>query len=273
MAGTKRAKKKKYARLGDVIVIPLENESFGLAHVVAQDGRSAGLVMSEYVGPKPSSLDDAPVKPYLREPSVSRGGTLDGPPVPATRWVSAPLERGYSCLGTRPPTATEAKVKIATWAGGWENLAGTILVLFFRKHDKKAERKLLAKWDRKRAEAVRKHDEKEKKRAEGLTLAKLARGMPLASWSKDKPAKAVEKARAILRGVAREIAALDPKTEARTRMDAIRRGVEAFNALDGMWGLSILTTEREDICAAFLDITRAAKMKTTGDPTGRWRDW
>jgi hypothetical protein len=84
----------------------------------------------------------------------------------------------------------------------------------------------------------------------------------------------VREARAILREVARALAALrDGAGKGQARMTELRKGVERFNALDGTQGFRILTTEREDLCAAFSDLARAAGMRTPEDPTERWRDW
>lgn len=260
-------------QLGDVILIPLENRKFGVAHVIAIKGPSAGMALSSYVGPKPRTLEDAPSKPHLREASVGKGGMLDGLPCVATRWVSRPLPRGFVRLGARAPTAADTKLTVDVYAADWAGLARTLLILWLRANDPTGADALFAKWQRQAARAQRDREKTEKDRVAVLTLEGLARGTPLGKWTKRYPAKVVTAARAILRGLAREFHTLGPKSAARARTDALRFAVERFNALDGKGGFTILTTEREDLCAAFLDITRAAKMKTAVDPTERWRDW
>src|SRR5262245_48037025 len=109
------------AETGEVLLAPLENRKFGVAYVVRTDGAHAGVVMGSYMGPKLSSLDAAvaALRPWLREASMSPGGRLDGPPVPATRWVSNPLPSDWKRLGVVAPRAADTKLDIDGYAGGW----------------------------------------------------------------------------------------------------------------------------------------------------------
>jgi hypothetical protein len=254
--------------LGDVIAVPLEDGRFGAAHVIAVDGRSVGVVMAGTIGKKPNALEDVTLKPYLQEPSM-QAGRLDGPPTTARSWVSTPLPRGYVVLGNVAPGAREKKLDIDTWAGGWQSVASTILIQYLRAHEPRKAAALLKKWENQRNESAERHAKKEKERVKALTLEKLIKSRPLASWTKRFSAKVVTEARAILRDTAREIS----ETTGRDRMKALQRGVERFNSLDGKNGLQILTLEREDLCIAFADIASAAKMKVSADPTEKWRDW
>jgi hypothetical protein len=267
-----RRSKKPPAETGEVLLVPLENRKYGLAYVVRTEGAHAGVVMGSYMGRR-LAFDEAAraLRPWLREPSM-RLGRLDGPPRTAARWVSSVLPPTWTRLGVIAPRAGDAKVEIDAYAGGWQNVAATIIHQWLRANDPPAAERLVAKWRRERGRADRERAKVEKARDAALTLDKLARGSPppLPSWPKRHPAPIVREARTILRDVAREIAAAPG---AREKTAALRRGVERFNTLDGKGRFQILTTEREDLCEAFLDIARAAKMKTADDPTERWRDW
>jgi hypothetical protein len=257
------------AGLGQVLALPLEDGRYGVAYVVAVDGRHSGVVLSAWVGPKPATLADVELRPYLREPSVYLG-RLDGPLRVATRWVSTPLPPGYVVLGTKEPTASDRKLEIDSYAGGWSNVTGSILLDWLEKNDPAGAKKLVEGWRRKRAKEDRARAKAEAARVATLTLADLAKGTPLPSWTKRHPPKVVIAARAILRKLARDIAA---RSDAAGRRELLKDAVLRIGALEKKDGFQILTTEREDLVEAFVDVTRAAKMRGPADPTERWRDW
>jgi hypothetical protein len=271
-------KKSTSASVGEVYAVPLEDGRFGIAQVVSKDGRHMSVIAFDHIGARPKSLEEVPRLPLLCEASMAPGGTLTGKPTPIIRWIGEPPPRGYVLLGVRAVSAADARRKCDAYSG-WENVAATILIEWLRTNDPKRAEALLASWRGERERAAKRYQASEKKRVAALTLEGLERAELLARWVKRFP-KAVAAARKILRTAIRDFKKLKEASEgkgapthARAREAIVRRGVDAFNALDGTSGLAITTIEREELCQAFADICHAAGWRTKRDVTERWRDW
>jgi len=262
--------KKSTVEAGELFAIPLEDGRFGVAQVLAKDGRHVTVIAFDYVGERPTSLDDARALRPLCEPSVSRTGLLDGRPTPILRRVSGPPPRGYASIGTRPVKAADARRECDVYSG-WENIAATILIQWLRANHPKQAKALFARWEAERKRAEQREARAEKKRVAALTLDSLMKKELLPRWVKSFP-KAVAPARKILRTAIRDFTKLEHPT-ATSRMAIVEKTVLALNRLDGTAGLIITTLEREELCENISDICKAAGWKTKKDVTEKWRDW
>jgi hypothetical protein len=253
---------------GDLVAVPLPNGLFGVLWIVG-----VGTV-----GPKPyfklivleGFFDTVPAPEQLARlgAAKSAGGTLPGEEdIWKACFFSAP-PRDFAVVGNRklPPKSSAWLAAEGTMVfQDGEQCRAQIFLQWRLVHDRPA---LEAGWALADEARARRTDA----RARALTLPKMLRERPFASWAEHWPPLVVREARRIFRDATRELIALEAKGTKRQRTAVLKKIVTELNALDDTEGC-IETVEREELVARIESLASLVGVSNDDEKLTGHRDW
>jgi hypothetical protein len=253
---------------GALVAVPLPNGLLGIVWILAV----------ETVGRKPyfklivldGFFDAVPAPAQLARlgAAKSAGGTLPGEEDIWKACFFGEPPRDFAVVGARklPPktSAWFAAEGTMVFQDG-ENCRAQLFLQWRLVHDRPA---LEVEWAR--AEEARERRADERRRT--VTLPKMLRERPFASWSEHWPPRVVREARRIFRDATRDLIALEKKGTKRQRTTVLKRIVTELNALDDTEGC-METGEREEVVARIESLASLVGLSNEDEKLTGHRDW
>jgi hypothetical protein len=257
------------ASVGRRVAIPLPNGRFAAIWIMGVEPPVARmaeclqfLVLDGFWSSSPSAseLEGAP---------ISRASSPPLPGVPdvwkGCFWGKVPSD--FVSPAAKAPS--EAEDALMGYSGmmvfqNAEHLRSELFKHWRLLHDREA---LFAEYER----ATEAREKRASGRRKGLTLKKMLREKPFASWSSHWPARVVREARRIFRDATQALIDLDGGTK-RQKKTILRRITTELNVLDDGEGC-IETTEREELVRRVEELASLVGLTNDDESLTDHRDW